>query len=37
MKLKLYNKFENGYPSDDEINVFFETYVNASDMQEDEK
>ena len=31
------DKKEVWYPSDDEINVFFETYVNASDMQEDEK
>lgn len=31
------DKKEAWYPSDDEINVFFETYVNASDMQEDKK
>ena len=37
LSFNYYDKKEVWYPSDDEINVFFETYVNASDMQEDEK
>ena len=31
------DKKEVWYPSDDEINTFFEIYINASNMQEDEK
>ena len=30
-------KKEAWYPSDDEINVFFETYINASNIPSDEK
>ena len=37
LSFNYYDKKEVWYPSDDEINVFFETYVNASNMQEDEK